>query len=336
MRGASWSVGVVVALVFLGHASLRAEEQAARLEVVSEPTGAQVFLDGSEMGLTPIELSDLEPGDHLLRLRLDGYLENSRSVLVVPDKATRMRVSLTPLSSNLPGAAAPPKKRGGKKKWLIAGAAVAAGSTGAYLAFRDTNKPPTLGAVSVSPSDVGVPTLTSFDIVATGFTDPDGDDLQYSWEFGDGLTGSGARTTHTFAAEGTFTPRVKVSDGKKSVSATGPAVSVRSLSGTWDGTFYGSNRSTLRLTQNGSRLSGGITHVWANSSCSTQGETIQSGRIESPRHVVITASVPTSCYGSFWGVFTLTYTCDMDGTLLSCGGQVQYPGRKFPITLTRR
>ena len=45
-----------------------------------------------------------------------------------------------------------------------------------------------------------------------GSSDPDGSIVSYAWNFGDGTVGSGATATHTFADEGTFTPRLTVTD----------------------------------------------------------------------------------------------------------------------------
>ncbi|GMV81715.1 MAG: hypothetical protein AMXMBFR7_28990 [Planctomycetota bacterium] len=43
--------------------------------------------------------------------------------------------------------------------------------------------------------------------------DPDGNDLTYSWDFGDGEIGSGAQTTHAYAAPGTYEATLTVNDG---------------------------------------------------------------------------------------------------------------------------
>ncbi|MCP4171811.1 MAG: PKD domain-containing protein, partial [Fuerstiella sp.] len=44
-------------------------------------------------------------------------------------------------------------------------------------------------------------------------TDPDGDDLSYSWNFGDSTAGTGASASHTYASAGTYDVTVTVSDG---------------------------------------------------------------------------------------------------------------------------
>ena len=43
--------------------------------------------------------------------------------------------------------------------------------------------------------------------------DPNGDALTYSWDFGDGATGTGIAPTHSYAADGTYTVSLVVKDG---------------------------------------------------------------------------------------------------------------------------
>jgi mono/diheme cytochrome c family protein len=54
--------------------------------------------------------------------------------------------------------------------------------------------------------------------------DPNDDPLTYSWDFGDGATGSGVAPTHSYAAAGTYTVSLVVNDGEfESVPATSSA-----------------------------------------------------------------------------------------------------------------
>ena len=48
---------------------------------------------------------------------------------------------------------------------------------------------------------------------AAGSSDPDGDSLTFTWNFGDGNTGSGLTTTHSYVQDGEYTVRLSVSDG---------------------------------------------------------------------------------------------------------------------------
>jgi len=50
----------------------------------------------------------------------------------------------------------------------------------------------------------------------TGSRDADGDKLSYDWNFGDGNTGSGAKTSHIYKTGGTYTVSLKVNDGSGS------------------------------------------------------------------------------------------------------------------------
>ncbi len=60
--------------------------------------------------------------------------------------------------------------------------------------------------------------VCSFD--ASGSADADGDPLTYAWEFGDGDSGTGRTTQHTYAADGPRTVRLTVSDGTDTATAT--------------------------------------------------------------------------------------------------------------------
>ncbi|WP_431246168.1 PKD domain-containing protein [Leifsonia xyli] len=67
------------------------------------------------------------------------------------------------------------------------------------------NQPP-IGAFTALCSDLSC----SFDGSAS--SDPDGTIASYSWDFGDGAAGSGATATHAYAAAGTYTARLTVTD----------------------------------------------------------------------------------------------------------------------------
>src|SRR5581483_1818258 len=62
---------------------------------------------------------------------------------------------------------------------------------------------------------------------ASGSSDPDGDALTYAWAFGDGATATGVRATHAYAAAGSHTIQLTVSDGKLSSGASATVTAVQ-------------------------------------------------------------------------------------------------------------
>jgi hypothetical protein len=64
------------------------------LQILSRPSGAQVFVDGRVIGRTPLVLSDVRGGSHDVRLELTGFRRWATSVQVTPGMRTRVAASL--------------------------------------------------------------------------------------------------------------------------------------------------------------------------------------------------------------------------------------------------
>ncbi|MCM8791482.1 MAG: PKD domain-containing protein [Candidatus Omnitrophica bacterium] len=62
-------------------------------------------------------------------------------------------------------------------------------------------------------------------------TDPDGDKLSYSWDFGDGTTAEGAKVTHVYKEIGQYKVVLKVDDGKGSPCSVSYACYTACISG---------------------------------------------------------------------------------------------------------
>jgi len=77
------------------------------------------------------------------------------------------------------------------------------------------NQPP-VAVASANPTSGNAPLAVSFN--GTGSHDPDGSIASYSWAFGDGGTGSGATTSHTYQNAGSYTAVLTVTDN---LGATG-------------------------------------------------------------------------------------------------------------------
>ncbi len=85
------------------------------------------------------------------------------------------------------------------------------------------NQSPTASfTVSSSPALVG----QSVTFNGTGSYDPDGSIVSWSWNFGDGYTGSGSTPTHAYGAAGTYTITLTVQDNGGATGAIGHTLTV--------------------------------------------------------------------------------------------------------------
>lgn len=89
------------------------------------------------------------------------------------------------------------------------------------------------GAVEPEPEPANVAPVASFTSAvtnlsvafnATGSHDPDGTIAGYAWSFGDGKTGTGATPTHAYAAAGTYTVGLTVTDDDGATHSTSSSV----------------------------------------------------------------------------------------------------------------
>lgn len=68
----------------------------ASIYIISIPSGAEVHLDGADTGeTTPTTLTDVEAGEHMLRLIYWGYLNWERKVTVAAGQTTYINAILT-------------------------------------------------------------------------------------------------------------------------------------------------------------------------------------------------------------------------------------------------
>ncbi len=84
------------------------------------------------------------------------------------------------------------------------------------ITVSNVNRGPVANADGPYTAFAGTP-LT---LDGSGSSDPDGDALAFSWVFGDGTTGTGAKPSHTYAAIGLYGIALTVFDGSVSALAT--------------------------------------------------------------------------------------------------------------------
>jgi len=78
---------------------------------------------------------------------------------------------------------------------------------------------------TATPNSGTAPITVSFN--ASASADSDGTIASYAWNFGDGTTGSGVTTQHTYTAAGTYTATLKVTDDRGATSSTSVTVQVQ-------------------------------------------------------------------------------------------------------------
>jgi hypothetical protein len=62
--------------------------------VDSRPTGATVYVDGRQVGTTPLQMDDVDAGSHVVRMERDGYNRWSSAIRVVAGERIRVSASL--------------------------------------------------------------------------------------------------------------------------------------------------------------------------------------------------------------------------------------------------
>jgi hypothetical protein len=113
--------------------------------------------------------------------------------------------------------------------------------------------------MSVSP-DNGMSQITAF-VFNGAATDPDGDQVTYTWNFGDGVQGTGAALTKTYGGSGQAIVTLTVTDGRGGTASDTRTIIVKSMSGSWRSTQADENIGTFNftLTQTGGTVTGNYT-----------------------------------------------------------------------------
>ena len=111
------------------------------LAVAGEPEGATIFVDGEEVGVSPIELA-LEPGEHTIEARKDGFLPSKRRVTAVSGVEDPWQFTLTPKPNTEIDIPPPPKDHlYPTGLGLLGGGAVFLGVGIAFIVIEERNYP---------------------------------------------------------------------------------------------------------------------------------------------------------------------------------------------------
>ena len=108
------------------------------------------------------------------------------------------------------------------------------------IRYTASNQPP-IAIAAATPASGVAPLPVAFS--SAGSTDPEGQPLTYSWDFGEGGSSTAANPSHTYATAGRYTARLIVSDGVNqtvappiTITAGTPPVPV--ITSPIDGTFF--------------------------------------------------------------------------------------------------
>ncbi len=159
--------------------------------------------------------------------------------------------------------------------------------------------PPECNADGPYSGNVGSP--VSFD--GSGSSDPDGFVAGFSWNFGDGETGSGGLVQHTYTGAGTYTVTLTVTDNDDQMAS---CTSTATINGPplcdADGTYSGQVNQDIVFDGSGSTDPDGViaSYLWVFGDGATAGGV-------SPTHAYATS-----------GSFTVTLCVTDDGGLESC------------------
>ncbi|MCL3861295.1 PKD domain-containing protein [Actinotalea sp. K2] len=100
-----------------------------------------------------------------------------------------------------------------------------AGATGTTTRQVSVAGPPPANQVPVAVFSSSVSDL-AVSVDGSGSSDPDGTVAGYAWDFGDGATGAGVTASHTYAAAGTYTVTLTVTDNQGATGTVAAEVTV--------------------------------------------------------------------------------------------------------------
>jgi hypothetical protein len=72
--------------------------ESGEIAVRTNPPGAVIYLDGSEVGVTPVFLSEVPTGVHYLRAEFPGYQNEGAKIKISPSSKKQLELRLAPLA----------------------------------------------------------------------------------------------------------------------------------------------------------------------------------------------------------------------------------------------
>ena len=96
-RRVHWQVLLLLSMLAGSITAQALFSSGAQLRVTSLPPGAQVMLDNQPQDITPLTLQRIEPGQHLLEVRKDGYQPLRRTIALLEGEKSAVEFKLEPI-----------------------------------------------------------------------------------------------------------------------------------------------------------------------------------------------------------------------------------------------
>jgi hypothetical protein len=88
--------------------SVPSQPSTGNVTVYSSPLGASVLIDGVFVGTTPGNITNIAPGNHIIRLTLSGYYDYEGTIYIIAGQTASAFGTLPPLNHNVITSAATP------------------------------------------------------------------------------------------------------------------------------------------------------------------------------------------------------------------------------------
>jgi hypothetical protein len=195
--------------------------------VKADPYPLEIMVGSVALSLLTIGAnpSVLPPGGGKSKIVAVAFDENGNTLSGIP-----VVFSTTAGSLNSGGKVLYTNQKGEVKDYLTtttdATVTVTSGSVNASVTVTvmiETNNPP-IASFVFSPTDPKVGTIVYFN--ASSSSDSDGYIVSYKWDFGDGNSGYGVQTSHTYSYTGTFQVTLVVRDDDGATGAVSQQVTV--------------------------------------------------------------------------------------------------------------
>ena len=112
--------------------------------------------------------------------------------------------------------------------WIFRSVLIIATLSSVFVSCNNPPPPPTTNNNPVAAFTAAAPTIKAGDplLFTSSSSDPDGDALTQSWDFGDDTRGGGLSIAHVFPSAGAFIVKLTVGDGKGGVDSTTQSITV--------------------------------------------------------------------------------------------------------------